>query len=537
MSRSKLYQSVLAFVLTLLVAAFIFLWILDGTLSLPGEAVLPLGFVFFLLVVFSGVFLFGGFRLKEKQKSIGPELSLGIPTVPELIIMIALVMAVCFVATRRLSSPPFRPGWLVSPSPLKFLVPLWGLPAFAIVVFLLCSALLFGLHRDAGKIKLRSALYKLEVSFGLGFLALAIVLFSFWAHSNKDSYPFSFDGDSDQLKQTVVVPTIDTPIPKWKSAIWCASFQMAWNQLRSVSDGGPLQIEGAEAVADRLNHAEVSQSDLDPEAYYAAGGLVRGGIAETVQREMARRFAKAPCPEFVNAESAIAIAYAFLQAQVKFDHPYVENQQPFVFEELKGPQVLVKSFGISGYLPAERIRSQVELLYSGGPKMMRGEPSEYALDLCKDSSPNQVVLALIQRKESLKEALKDLDTKMAQYPPQELENQGYRGYLQQLRLADTLLVPNMHFRLAHHFHELEGSDKRITNGSLAGLYIGDASQTIQFKLDRSGVSLSSEASLAVFAAPRDFLFNRPFLIYMKKRGAKHPFFVMWVDNAELLIKN
>jgi hypothetical protein len=28
---------------------------------------------------------------------------------------------------------------------------------------------------------------------------------------------------------------------------------------------------------------------------------------------------------------------------------------------------------------------------------------------------------------------------------------------------------------------------------------------------------------------------RPFLIYLKKRGAGHPFFVMWVDNAELLI--
>jgi hypothetical protein len=32
------------------------------------------------------------------------------------------------------------------------------------------------------------------------------------------------------------------------------------------------------------------------------------------------------------------------------------------------------------------------------------------------------------------------------------------------------------------------------------------------------------------------LFYRPFFLYMKKRGAKHPFFVMWVDNAELLIK-
>lgn len=29
-------------------------------------------------------------------------------------------------------------------------------------------------------------------------------------------------------------------------------------------------------------------------------------------------------------------------------------------------------------------------------------------------------------------------------------------------------------------------------------------------------------------------FDRPFLIYVKKRGAPHPHFVMWVENAELL---
>jgi hypothetical protein len=35
--------------------------------------------------------------------------------------------------------------------------------------------------------------------------------------------------------------------------------------------------------------------------------------------------------------------------------------------------------------------------------------------------------------------------------------------------------------------------------------------------------------------PRYFYFNRPFLISVAKRGANaRPFFVMWVDNAELM---
>jgi hypothetical protein len=34
--------------------------------------------------------------------------------------------------------------------------------------------------------------------------------------------------------------------------------------------------------------------------------------------------------------------------------------------------------------------------------------------------------------------------------------------------------------------------------------------------------------------PKKLHFDRPFLIYLKKRDAARPFFVMWVDNAELL---
>ncbi|MHC4438388.1 MAG: hypothetical protein ACYS3S_13590, partial [Planctomycetota bacterium] len=55
-----------------------------------------------------------------------------------------------------------------------------------------------------------------------------------------------------------------------------------------------------------------------------------------------------------------------------------------------------------------------------------------------------------------------------------------------------------------------------------------------FKLDSCGAMLESEATIMTASIPRYFIFNRPFLIYMKKRDCEQPFFVMWVDNAELL---
>ena len=57
---------------------------------------------------------------------------------------------------------------------------------------------------------------------------------------------------------------------------------------------------------------------------------------------------------------------------------------------------------------------------------------------------------------------------------------------------------------------------------------------ISFRLDRSGVLLKSESQVAVAAIPRMFVLDKPFLLYLKKRDAEQPFFVMWGDNAELL---
>lgn len=63
-----------------------------------------------------------------------------------------------------------------------------------------------------------------------------------------------------------------------------------------------------------------------------------------------------------------------------------------------------------------------------------------------------------------------------------------------------------------------------------------AMQVIRFRLDRNGAELASQAKIHAKPAPTEFVFDQPFLLSIKKRGAQHPFFVMWVDNAELLVK-
>ena len=101
---------------------------------------------------------------------------------------------------------------------------------------------------------------------------------------------------------------------------------------------------------------------------------------------------------------------------------------------------------------------------------------------------------------------------------------------------DVLQVPEMFWRVSHHFREIE--DHPIENPELNGQSVAVALQDIQFHLERSGAEARLEAPMkatgAVTGRDNDYILDGPFLLYAKRRGAAAPFLVMWIDNVELL---
>ncbi len=337
-----------------------------------------------------------------------------------------------------------------------------------------------------------------------------------------------FDGDSQKLTATVVVPTLDTPVPDGKNAIWCASFQMAWDRLKKEVAGEAIQVATAEPMAARLNAGELPPDAIDEASGYATAGRVKDGIREKIRVEMQKRFQKAAI-ELGSADSAV-VAYAYLQTRILFTIPYFENDEPLEFTGSNGKVTAVSSFGL-GHEQVGRyhkLHDQPEVLYvnlNHEPGQWN-PPTEFVLDLCHDSTPNQVIVARIPRRQTLKETLDDLKRRLAKPPGEEYRN-----------AVSVLLVPNLNWSIRHRFNELEGPDKSLLNSKLQGLYLSDAIQTVDFRLDRSGVELRSEAGAAATSASfGNCLFDHPFLILVKKRGSESPMLVIWVDNAELLCK-
>jgi hypothetical protein len=346
--------------------------------------------------------------------------------------------------------------------------------------------------------------------------------------------------NSVDLERTSVVATLDSPIPEHHNVIWCSAFQIAWDGLEENIIGEPIQVLGAEELAARLNEAEVPETDIEEESFYAAAGFVGDGILGQIQEEMANRFSSETSPVFDESYDTMldaAVLYSYLNVNSEFDYPFYVNDNAFTFEDSNGVYTDVTSF--CTYLDewnsdAELVHEQVDVLYYKRGGLSLGE-AEFAIDLCKNSGPYQIVLARVPQCGTLGETVAFVEEKIAEFKnyPEYEELHVFRP--PDLILGDSLRVPDILYKLTHNFAELE--DKLLANPQWQDYSIVEARQVVNFASGRIGVVLTSQAASGVVRPilPRNFHFDKPFLVYVKKRQEEaNPFFVMWVDNAELM---
>ncbi|MBI5092463.1 MAG: hypothetical protein HZB26_08465 [Candidatus Hydrogenedentes bacterium] len=351
--------------------------------------------------------------------------------------------------------------------------------------------------------------------------------------SSSSNLALSFDGDTQGLKATQIVPTLDTPIEKGKNVIWCATFAAGWKQLQQKVTNGPVNLTDAAEVCARLNAAPDPAPTMPPEAFYANAGTTDKGIIQTIHHDMRSKFPKHIPPAFEGVPGGGFVLYSYIEARVPFTLKYSNNPAPLEFTGSDGEKTAIRSFGFgSPDYKKHRLKEQpcVLVVRAQDPPPKPPERAKlvsYAVDLCRDSRPYQIVVARVERKPSLAATLDSLDEEIKAFET--------KGGVESLS-EGILRVPDMFWGLSHHYRELE--ERRIVNPEMQGQSVDIALQDIQFRLDRSGADVASESEStpvsAVYEHESNYVFDGPFLLYIKKRGDATPFFVMWIDNAELL---
>jgi hypothetical protein len=105
--------------------------------------------------------------------------------------------------------------------------------------------------------------------------------------------------------------------------------------------------------------------------------------------------------------------------------------------------------------------------------------------------------------------------------------------------SDVLTVPEINVDKTISYDDLTG--KQIVG---TDLQISQALQTIKFKMDNKGGSLKSEAAMTVMrmslvqpsTMPRYFVFNKPFVLFLKEQAKEKPYYAMRIDNTDYLVK-
>jgi hypothetical protein len=326
------------------------------------------------------------------------------------------------------------------------------------------------------------------------------------------------------------MPHPNSPLVSGRNAVYCANFQLAWDRLREDIIRAPVELAGAPEMVRELNQRVFPRDSLADDACVAMAGWLSGGILDSIRSQMAAKFPAFTSrflPEAEKAGTEGLVAYAYLQKRLPFSMDFDRLKQPLRFHAADG-DTEVASFGIEDFAthdPREKsLRQQVAVLDYVGP-------DDFVLKLMPQQ--DTIVLAKVPRAATLAETLTAVQTRIAQPLGRHVQKE--------LDIEERLVIPLLSLFVERKYTELIG--RTLLNPGATPQFIEDARQLIRFQLDESGAILDAEAGVVTLNGdhpppePRRFVFDRPFLIYLQQRQAQQPYFVMWVENPEVLVSD
>ena len=145
------------------------------------------------------------------------------------------------------------------------------------------------------------------------------------------------------LKSTIVTPVLDQAIEKGKNVLWCASFQLAWNELLDFA-GGDIKLANPPNMLAELNKRKVAKNDVGLQDVVALAGVVGDGVLERARTEVSKKFPQGPVPQLIPSRNELpkdaVVAYAYMLKQMPFDVAF-QRLDPMQFgavEEFAPPE-------------------------------------------------------------------------------------------------------------------------------------------------------------------------------------------------------
>ena len=369
---------------------------------------------------------------------------------------------------------------------------------------------------------------------------------------------------AEDLQSTDILPHMDGPIVPGRNYVYCGSFQLAWNELQDEILKGPVLLEGDPPMATALNGQVFRSSDLSEESYLAMVGKPSDGIVDRIRTAMAARFPQAGV-DVPDAEAdEVFYAFAYLEKVLTFREPFERVTEPLAFHAAAG-EARVACFGIDLSRPGSYDRRRAILQQV--TVLSYKNDDDFVLRLLTTSQDDELLLAKIPRQATLAATVQaawerirwqetprpplergvSYDEAPADYPGgpgayvadrvRELREQGYL-FGAAIERDEPLKIPLVALNAVREYSEVTKTG--LLNPGWEAYYLKAATQGVRFQLNEYGAVLRSWARVTTAGgppiAPRRFVFDKPFLVCLTQKGAKAPYFALWVESAEVLEK-
>lgn len=303
----------------------------------------------------------------------------------------------------------------------------------------------------------------------------------------------------DSLKNTEFAITLENPILENKNVIYAPAFLFAWNALKNELEVPFKIIEPSSYDLRLLNISNSYEKSLNPDEYDINVSVEEGKIN----------------------------AHAYFNKTLPFPYKLEKMEDPIVFKNTK-----VNAFGMKYYN---------ELSVEFTKVLYYKNDDNFVLKFSPKNEHHEIILIKgIGKVATLSDMLKEMN-KLIELGKKEQKNSDIL-WKYMISEDDIFSIPVIKFNIATKYKNIE--NQRFQSGTKDYL-VETAYQRTGFILDENGAVVESEAIVAFLEAsmeeetikhPKKMIFDKTFYIVMKHIDQANPYFVMKVDNVELMSK-
>lgn len=328
---------------------------------------------------------------------------------------------------------------------------------------------------------------------------IAALIFTALISCKKDS-GFSEVKNLSEYANTEFIPTLEHQISKDKNAVYCATLLFAWNEIRDIIDTD-LSIPNEYSDLKLLNDSKSYIGVLKPDEYKASGEVDDNMIS----------------------------ARAEFKKSLPFEIKLNAYTGKLTFDGQK-----TASFGVKGNDENELLRL-VRIVYYK-------DDNNFIVKLLPKDKMHEIILF---KTEQSFHSMADMATEISKLT--EIGNRERKdkkiNWRYHWNYEDELIIPKFNFNIETDYSNLEGTHFNAEDQIFT---IEKAWQRTAFILDESGAEIESEAEIEMATEaveeeteepkPKKMIFDKEFLILLKRKDSDHPYFGLWTSNTELMIK-